>query len=756
VQTPAAPSFKDLVLVGGGHAHVHVLKKFGMRPMPGVRLTLIGRDVETPYSGMIPGFVAGHYTFEECHIDLAKLAGFAGARLIHAEAIGIDRTEKRVLLRDRPPLAYDVLSLDVGSTPSMGGIPGAEEYATSVKPIAELGARWLAFLDRVRGHRGPLRIVVVGGGAGGVELALAIDHRLRREAADAEVTVTLVTKGEILGGQARAAQTRMRATLSRKGIRLIEQDSVTSIAAGAVLLASGEHLASDNVFVVTEAGAQPWFAATGLALDPRGFVAVEPSLRSVTDASVFAAGDCAGVLAHPRPKAGVFAVRQGPPLAGNLRRALLGQPPKPFTPQPRGLSIIGTADGSALATRGAWAAEGKWAWRWKDWIDRRWMRGYRELPPHMKMGGSPPVPDPALADAQARRLLADIGMRCGGCGAKVGATSLARVLARLGPSPGAGVSLGLDAPDDAAMIEVPAGQALVQSVDFFRTFIDDPFVFGEIAAVHALGDVWAMGARPHSALALAVVPAAAERLMEEDLFQMLAGARFVLDAAGCGLIGGHSGEGPEAALGFSVNGLVDPARAMRKGGLRIGDRLVLTKPLGTGVLFAAAMRGAARATWIEGALASMRRPSGQAAEHFSALDAHACTDVTGFGLAGHLAEMIRATGDGVAVELSLEALPVLPGAAELFAQGFASSLQPENLRARHLVEGMERVADNSRLALLFDPQTAGGLLAALPPAVAAQAIAALRAAGVDAVDIGGVCAAETGRPPIRLNPAISN
>jgi len=755
VQRPAAPNFKDLVLVGGGHAHVHVLKKFGMRPMPGVRLTLIGRDVETPYSGMIPGFVAGYYTFEECHIDLAKLAGFAGARLIHAEAIGIDRTEKRVLLRDRPPLAYDVLSLDVGSTPSMGGIAGAEEYATPVKPIAELGARWLAFLDRVCGHRGPLRIVVVGGGAGGVELALAIDHRLRREAADAEVTVTLVTKGEILGGQARAAQTRMRAILSRKGIRLIEQDSAASIGADAVLLASGEHLASDSVFVVTEAGAQPWFAGTGLTLDPRGFVAVEPSLRSVTDSSVFAAGDCAGVLAHPRPKAGVFAVRQGPPLADNLRRALLGQPPKSFTPQPRGLSIVGTADGSALATRGAWAAEGKWAWRWKDWIDRRWMRGYRELPPRMKMDGTMPAPDPALADAEARRLLTDIGMRCGGCGAKVGATSLARVLARLGPSPGTGVALGLEAPDDAAMIEVPAGQALVQSVDFFRTFIDDPFIFGEIATVHALGDVWAMGARPHSALALAVVPAAAERLMEEDLFQMLAGARSVLDAGGCALIGGHSGEGPEAALGFSVNGLVDPARALRKGGLRIGDRLVLTKPLGTGVLFAAAMRGAARATWIEGALASMRRPSGLAAERFAALGAHACTDVTGFGLAGHLAEMIRATGDGVAVELSLEALPVLPGATELFARGFASSLQPENLRARHLVEGMERVTDKSRLALLFDPQTAGGLLAALPAAAAAQAIAALRAAGVDAIDIGGVCAAETGRPPIRLNSPIS-
>jgi selenide,water dikinase len=202
--------------------------------------------------------------------------------------------------------------------------------------------------------------------------------------------------------------------------------------------------------------------------------------------------------------------------------------------------------------------------------------------------------------------------------------------------------------------------------------------------------------------------------MEEDLFQMLAGARRVLDAAGAALIGGHSGEGPEAALGFSVNGLVEPAHALRKGGLKPGDRLVLTKKLGTGVIFAAAMRGQAHGRWIAEALASMRTSSGDAARALVAMGAHACTDVTGFGLAGHLAEMIRASGD-VRVEIDLDALPVLSGAVELFAQGFASSLQPENLRARHLIDGMERASSHAKLPLLFDPQTAGGLLAALPP-----------------------------------------
>lgn len=702
----AAPLLKDLVLVGGGHAHVHVLKSFGMKPMPGVRLTLIGRDIETPYSGMIPGFVAGHYTFDECHIDVARLAAWTGARLIHEEATGIDRANRQVLLKSRPPISYDLLSIDVGAAPSLEMIAGAAEWATPVKPIAELGRRWLAFLDSKKAWLGPLNIAVIGGGAGGVELALAIDHRLRAVAKGAQVKVTLATKGEILAAQAAAAQRTMRAIFQRRGIGLLEKAAVQRIERGAVQIRDDKWLQADAVFVVTEASAAKWFATTGLPLDERGFFAVDDTLRSTGDQQVFAVGDCATVLEHRRPKAGVFAVRQGPPLAENLRRALLGKPLAPFTPQRRYLSILGTGDGRAVATRGSWAIEGAWVWRWKDHIDRRWMRMYREPPARPMQMTSVAAPDPALADAEARRLLADIGMRCGGCGAKVGASVLARVLARLG-------LFGREAADDAAIIEVPAGKALVQSVDFFRTFVDDPYVFGEVAAVHALGDVWAMGAKAHSALALAVVPAAAERLMEEDLFQMLSGARRVLDQAGCALIGGHSGEGPEAALGFSVNGLVDPARALRKGGLKPGDRLVLTKPLGTGVIFAAAMRGAARGAWIEGALRSMRQPSAHAAEALVAAGAHACTDVTGFGLAGHLAEMIRASG-AVGVELSLDALPALDGAAELFAQGFASSLQPENLRARHLIDGMDRMTNHPRLPLLFDPQTAGGLLAAVP------------------------------------------
>jgi selenide,water dikinase len=316
---------------------------------------------------MLPGFVAGRYGFDECHIDLAALCARTRARLVHAEAVGLDRAGRLVLLQGQPPLAYDLLSLDVGSAPHLDAIAGAAEHAVPVKPIAEFGKRWLAFLDRARG---PTSIVVIGGGAGGVELALAIDHRLPG------ASVALATRDKVLAGHARAAQKKMRAILARRGIRVVENDAAVGVDTEDVRLASGERLTADVIFVVTEATAPHWLTYTGLTLDARGFVALAATLRS-SDPRIFAAGDCATVLKHPRPKSGVFAVRQGPPLAENLKRVLSGKAPLPFVPQRRHLAILGTGDGRALATRGNWSVEGRWVWWWKDRIDREWMRRYR-------------------------------------------------------------------------------------------------------------------------------------------------------------------------------------------------------------------------------------------------------------------------------------------------------------------------------------------------------------------------------------------
>ncbi len=294
------------------------------------------------------------------------------------------------------------------------------------------------------------------------------------------------------------------------------------------------------MLVTTDAAPPPWFEGTGLARDDGGFLAVGPTLQVRNDPDVFAAGDCAG-LADPRPKAGVFAVRAGPPLADNLRRRARGEPPHDWQPQESHLALISTGERYAVASRGIFKAEGAWLWSMKDWIDRRWMRMYRDTDRMVARMARKPAPQPREAAAE---------MRCGGCAAKVGPGPLSRALARLAPVRAADVIIGLDAPDDAAVIAPPAGRHLVQTVDFFRAFIDDPYVFGEIAANHALNDVFAMGGTPRHALATAVVPpGAGRRQVEETLFQLLAGARACLDREGVALVGGHSGEG-ELALGF--------------------------------------------------------------------------------------------------------------------------------------------------------------------------------------------------------------
>lgn len=759
----AAPIVKDLVLVGGGHSHVAVLKRFGMRPVPGVRLTLITREAHAPYSGMLPAYLAGHYAFDEAHIDLRPLCRFAGARLFIDDVTGLDLDARRVACASRPAISYDVLSLNLGSTPR-ADLPGAEQFALPVKPVSAFLTRWRAALDRLsRADQTTLDLVVVGGGAGGIELLLSVQHRLndllaQRDLPAQRIRYTLVSASERpLASFNRRTSRIFSRILAERGIQTHFGQRVRHVDARTLRCDSGLELPHDELLWVTTPSAAPWLADTGLATTDRGFIAVDGSLQSTSHPGVFAAGDCATILDHPRPKSGVFAVRAGPPLAENLRRALLTKPLKAWTPQRAFLSLISTGDEFAVGDRGPFTFRGPWVWRLKQWIDTTWMNQWRDLP---QMDHAPPPVDPGLADADARAKLSQVAMRCGGCGAKVGATALERALGRLQPTANPGVLVGLDSPDDAAVIDVPDGHVAVQSVDYFRAFIDDPFTLGRVAANHALGDLWAMGASPHSALAIATVPFAVERKTEETLFQLLAGATHLLDEAGATLAGGHSSEGAELAFGLCVTGFARPAHLLRKGGLRPGDALILTKPLGTGALFAAEMRQRARGRWIEAALDHMVQPSALAAKILLEHSATACTDVTGFGLLGHLLEMVRACAHDVDVELNLDSLPALDGALETFAQGITSSLHPENLRSSRAIRSLSAANPPSAhpaYPLLFDPQTAGGLLASLPADRADACAAALRDAGyAHARIIGTVAPQDPHHPttPIRLRCAL--
>lgn len=725
---PATPILKDIVLVGCGHAHVAVLRRFGMRPMPGVRLSVIARDVETPYSGMLPGFIAGQYGFDDMHIDVRRLAKFAGARLFHGSATGIDPTSKTISIGNRPPVSFDIASIDIGCTPDLSAIAGAAEHAVAVKPIGALIARWRALEDRVAASCRPIRLGVIGDGAGAVELAFAVRQRFSRD----QASVALFGAGPaILPKFGDGARARVCRALANRGVAVHPDHRAVSIEPGRVHFKNQSPAELDEILVATPAVGPAWLARTGLEVDAGGFLRVGETLQSISHPGVFAGGDVATIEGHAREKSGVIAVRAGPKLTENLRRAVSGRPLEKFQPQRTWLSLISTADGHAIGARGKLSFEGGWAWRWKDHIDRRFMRRFSDL---SAMQAEIPTVAPGVADAAGRAVLAQAEMRCGGCAAKIGGSVLQSVLARLQPET---AEIDLVQRDDAAAFAVPPGRLLVQSVDQFRAFIDDPHLFGRIVAHHCLGDLYAMGATPHSALALATVPFAPAARMEADLFAMLDGALSVLREAGAALIGGHSAEGLELALGFSVNGLAAPHRLLRKSGLRVGDALILTRPIGTGVLFAAEMRLRARARWIDACLQQMTTPAASAAACLVAHGASGCTDVTGFGLAGHLMEMAQASG--MDIRLDLEAVPILDGAIELTAQGLASSLQADNRKIATGISASADCAATPRFRLLFDPQTAGGLLAGIAAADAETCLAELHRAGHhQAAIIGGV------------------
>jgi pyridine nucleotide-disulfide oxidoreductase family protein len=380
---------KNLVLVGGGHSHAIVMKLFGMKPLPGVRLTLISPNPDTPYSGMLPGHIAGFYSRDECHINLPRLADFAQAQLYLDQAIDLDLTNHKVICANRPAVDFDLLSIDIGSTPATISVLCAAEYAIAAKPVEKLLENWYQLLENVtQNPQKPITIVIVGGGAGGVELALSMQSHLQQILQQAQQPLQNLAihlfqrQPQLMPHHHPSVQYQLRQTLISRGVKLHLGETVSQIAPSPhtaalfeVKCESGFTLECDKVFWVTQASAPQWIKSTGLATDDQGFILVKDTLQSLTHREVFAAGDIATMKNHPRQKAGVFAVRQGKPLFENLRRMLTGEPLQPYTPQQQYLSLIGTGDGKAIATKGCLTLPPHpLLWQWKDSIDRKFMQ----------------------------------------------------------------------------------------------------------------------------------------------------------------------------------------------------------------------------------------------------------------------------------------------------------------------------------------------------------------------------------------------
>ncbi|MEM1373120.1 MAG: selenide, water dikinase SelD [Pseudomonadota bacterium] len=680
------PLTRDLVFIGGGHTHALVLHDWAMNPLPGARVTVINPEPVAAYSGMLPGYIAGHYERDELDIDLVRLTRRAGARLVIGKADGIDREAKLIHVPGRAPIAYDLASLDVGITSTLRDLPGFADHGLPAKPLSKFATAWSAF----RGKAGQADIVVIGAGVAGAEVAMAMVHALR---ADGRAhAVTLVDAGIAFAALGARARATLRRAVEDHGVRIIEHRRPVEVRADSVVLEDGEEIASNLVVGAAGSNPYPWLAETGLT-DAQGFLPVDRYLRT-RDESIFAVGDCA-TLETPRPKSGVYAVRQAPFLLANLRQALSGSGPrKPYLPQKDYLKLISLGRKTALGEKWGLSASADRLWQLKDDIDDKFMAKLNQPVPVM---GKPPFP----------RARGDVpSMLCGGCGSKVGQGALQ---AALGPD---------GARDDAAIL--PGGQVI--SVDHLRAFVDDPERMAKIAVTHAMGDVWAMGARPEAALASIILPRQAPNMAERELTALMSALRSAVEDAGAKLVGGHTTQGAELTIGLTVTGRCDRAPTTL-GGARPGDALVLTKPIGSGVLMAAAMQGRARGWDVYHAWEAMAASQSMAADLLK--DAHAMTDVTGFGLLGHLRGICEASRVGA--ELWLEAVPLMPGALAASDMGIRSTLFPENA-------GADGAADPRR-ALLYDPQTAGGLLAAVPDE---DVLKSLTDAGYDAAVVGRI------------------
>ncbi len=358
---------KRLLLVGGGHSHLAVLKSFGDAPPKGVRLTFLSPHRHALYSGMIPGLIAGHYSREDCSIDLEPLAARAQARFVRGMAAGIDPGKREAITATGERLPYDFLSLDIGSTTPE---PLVATGALAIRPIETFLARWEGL--REAAQRGEIRrVALVGGGAAGIEVLLAMRHRL----ADATLEFALFNDAPILAGH--GGRRRIGRILGEHGIVVHAGGKVTAVREDGLEIEGGERVHPQAVVWATGAAAPAWIARTGLRTDPLGFIAVSETLQSLSHPEILAAGDVATVAGEPGPKSGVIAVRQGPVLARNLRLALANAALEPFRPPARALALISCGGRYAVASWGRLAFEGAWVWRWKDRIDRRFVGQYR-------------------------------------------------------------------------------------------------------------------------------------------------------------------------------------------------------------------------------------------------------------------------------------------------------------------------------------------------------------------------------------------
>ena len=688
-------SSRHVVLLGMGHTNAHVLRMYATRGLEDTSLTCISNSHVATYSGMLPAVLAGQVPQEAMQIDLVQLCASVGARLITDKVTGLNPAGKQLLFQHRPPMEYDLLSIGIGATTRRGAVDVNKDHVIEIKPMQSFLERLHLSLSKLKRKviDRPLRIAVTGSGAAGVEIAFCLPAFLKQHWTG-EFKLSLVTRSsEILAGANVGTRKLALEQMRQRDIATITDASITKIDEDSLETTSGTTIPADLVIWSTGAAAPALLRELQLETDDRGFLLTLPTLQSVTNAHVFAVGDSGTLQTNPAPKAGVYAVRQGPVLWENIQRALADAPLLKYRPQRSFLQLLNAGDGTAIGQWKGFSLSNRWLWSLKNSIDTRFMKMY----------------EPMLMEDEEI-------MQCRGCGCKIGADLLNSAL----PSAG-NIEF-----DDAAVVAQTESRKIVASTDFFTSPFADPYLTGRVAALHAASDIVASGAIAQHALSNVVIPQGNPGPQQATLRELLAGAKREFDAMDASIVGGHTIEGPRIEIGFTVIGSAIGNMLLEKQNLKAGDGLYLSKPLGIGVLLAAHMRSrCSAANYSELINVMLERQHEYAALAINA-GVSAGTDITGFGLAGHLLEMLDASHASAIVQL--DDIPTLPGASEAIHAGIQSSLAPSNRMAAARVQATSAIRQRPCFDLLFDPQTCGGLLLGVSDTQLPQLTATIEAA----------------------------
>ena len=696
---------KNLVLVGCGHSHLYALKHLAMAPMKNVVITLISDVLYTPYSGMIPAYIAKHTNFENSHIDIVPLAKFANTNLINENINKIDFKNKKILFHHRPPLQYDVVSINIGSQAATYNIDNADKHAIKIKPIHTFLKYWDEHINEIPKWQGLYYITIVGGGTSSIEVILAMQYRIRKalekkRRAFESVKYQIITSHDtILTKHNSKVQQYFINFLQEKDIKLITQTRIREVQEKEIISEQGVVFPSNFTLLATGASPQSWVKNCSIATDKQGCILVKNTLQSLSYPEVFATGDIATIENYKREKSGVYAVKQGRYIYENICKFFENKPLKNYTPQENFLSLISTGNKNAVLSKNNRFYSGSNMWKLKMKIDENFVKRYNTLPTmkeDFESNDKTYIPDDYNK------------MRCGGCGNKAAGTVLYKVLNNLKTFKNPAVVKTHAFFEDAAVLKMDAKQYLVQSVDFFKNFLDDPFTFGKITANHCLNDILAMGAEPISALVTLTIPLSDPDTMENLTTQILTGAQQFLSEHNTSITGGHTNEGKDLVLGFCINGKIAP-QSLLHSSLQPEQTLILTKYLGCGILWAAYNRRKLKGKHYELTLQNMLLSNSEALKILQKYNVTACTDISGFGFIGHLCEMLKNTT--TKVDIITNEIPCLENIEEYTTAGIYSSIYEANRIYAHQIHPSLEI-DNIP-PILFDPQTAGPLLASV-------------------------------------------